>query len=100
MANVKEKCKVLNNVCTTSHRFAFAGDVTAFGGDDGTGDLTHIKAGPGTIYIQHGRSFSQPQTKLAITGNTQRPQQKQTRTVISGTGVADFEFNEVKLAGM
>jgi len=86
-------------VFTSSRRFDFAGDITAFGGSDGTGVLTHFKAGPGTIYIQHGRSFSQPLTVLSIIGNTQRPQQKQTRTVITGSGVADFEFNECKLAG-
>ena len=82
------------------HRFDFPGDITAFGSDDGTGVLTHIKAGPGTIYIQDGRSFSQPHTKLVIIGNTQRPQQKQTRTVISGSALDEFYFREVAIAGM
>ena len=87
-------------LCAILHRFDFAGDTTAYGGDDGTGVLTRIKAGPGTIYIHHGRRFSQPQTQLVIIGNTQRPQQKQTRTVISGSASDEFYFNEVMLEGM
>ena len=80
------------------YRYNFDGAITAYGGGNDNNTNT-VKAGPGTVYIEHGRTESNPQNKLLIEGDTVWYMQRQTRTQITGDATTDFDYDHIRITG-
>ena len=79
--------------------FGFLGTISAYGAGGGA-SYPHIRAGPGTIYINDKVLMGGASGHtLLVTGDLTDSSQEQTRTQLTGSGAADFDYDTVNITG-
>lgn len=94
---------VLQNMRKTFVAFytssGFLGTITAFGSGGGV-SFPHIRAGPGTVYINDNILMGgSSKHTLLVSGDLVDGSQEQTYVQVTGSGANDFDYDVVNITG-